>query len=601
MSVLAEAGGPRQRPNPLSVIGLSLAPLLCALYLPGVPWPLVALAVLVALVTWSPRLVVVAALLLIAVRADSAVESLEAVATTPVDRQAITALSDPREGAFGQWAIVRIGEDQVIATTSGFGDSLSEVEAHDRLLVSGSVVGRLPESNWEISNRIVGSLRIERVDDHEEATGLAGYANDFRDVLVEGARSLPRQRRALLAGLTVGDDRGQSAVTADNFRAAGLGHLLAVSGQNVVFVLMVATPVLSRIRRPAFRVAATILVLVFFGFVTRFEPSVLRALSMVSLTVIASAVGRPAMADRTLPIAIFGLLTWDPLLAWSLAFQLSVAATLGLLIFAPYLYERSRGPDVLRGLLSVTLAAQLAVAPLLLVFFDDVSLIAVPANLLAVPLSGVIMMWGMTAGFVAGLAPPSLAVVLHMPTNAMLWWVEKVAQTAANLPVAPLGRQGAAAVLAAAVVALASRSFVVERSAQLGILFVAATLAIPLVVPRPLPPGHHQLLDGLSVFRSDAGADLVVMSGVVDAEDVLTSLRKARLGRIDLLVTTSGSRDAGRIVYVVDERYEIVDIWAPPGHQVPNARAVPGFVGVLGRTGVRVDDDGEVDVFTTER
>ena len=130
--------------------------------------------------------------------------------------------------------------------------------------------------------------------------------------------------------------------------------------------------------------------------------------------------------------------------------------------------------------------------------------------------------------------------------------MEKVAQTAANLPVAPLGRQGAAAVLAAAVVALASRSFVVGRSAQLGILFVAATLAIPLVVPRPLPPGHHQLLDGLSVFRSDAGADLVVMSGVVDAEEVLTSLRKARLGRIDLLVTTSGSRDAGRIVHVVD-------------------------------------------------
>ena len=156
------------------------------------PWPLVALAVLVALVTWSPRLVVVAALLLIAVRADSAVESLEAVATTPVDRQAITALSDPREGAFGQWAIVRIGEDQVIATTSGFGDSLSEVEAHDRLLVSGSVVGRLPESNWEISNRIVGSLRIERVDDHEEATGLAGYANDFRLSLIH--ISSPRDR-----------------------------------------------------------------------------------------------------------------------------------------------------------------------------------------------------------------------------------------------------------------------------------------------------------------------------------------------------------------------------------------------------------------------
>lgn len=590
----------RDRSNPLVVLMLAVSPILCALYAHGLPWPVIALVGLGAAATWSPKLLVLAGVLLIGFRADAALEALTAASSEPIDGQEVTVITDPRDGAFGQWAVVRLGEQQLIATTSGFGAALSGVEARDRLIVTGAVVGQRPSSNWEIANRLVGSLRISGVKSREQAKGLAGSANWFRNVLADGARSLPRQRQALLAGLTVGDDRGQSAVTADDFRAAGLGHLLAVSGQNVVFVLLITAPLLSRIRSPGIRLAATVLVLVFFGFVTRFEPSVVRALSMVGLTVIASAVGRPATAERTLPVAIFALLLWDPLLAWSLAFQLSVAATLGLVVLAPHFYERIPGPEVVRGLLSVTLAAQLAVAPLLLVFFDDVSLIAVPANLLAVPVSGVIMMWGMTAGFVAGLIAPEIAAVLHIPTNVMLWWVGKVAEIAAALPVAPLGAQGATIAFGGGVFGLGAQYLGSTRALRFGCAILVAALAIPLVAPRPLPPGHHTLIEGLSVFRTRVGADLVVLSGVRDAEDALASLRKARLGRIDLLVTTSGDRDVGGVVRAIDERHEISDIWAPAGHQVPGARTVPGLVGALGDVGVRVDDEGEVEVFAPQ-
>ena len=591
----------RGRPNPAVVVGLTLVPIVGALWGPAVPWVVIALIGVAGLAYLSPHLLVVALALLVGVRADAQLEALAAASSGPISGQGVTVISDPREGAFGQWAIVARGEERLVASAGAFSSTFASAEAGDRLIVaSGSVIGRAPTSNWEVSNRLVGSLRIGEIAQRHEATGVVGLANRFRQTLADGARSLSPQRKALLAGLTVGDDRGQSAATADNFRAAGLGHLLAVSGQNVVFVLLVTGPLLKRIRHPVLQVLATVAVLTFFGFVTRFEPSVTRALAMVSLAVLATALGRPAGAARTLPIAVGALLLWDPLLAWSLAFQLSVAATLGLIVIAPALQDRLRGPEVFRSLLSATIGAQVAVAPLLALVFDDVSLVALPANLLAVPVSGVIMMWGMTAGLIAGFVPDPLAAIIHLPTNVLLWWLETVAARSATLPVAPLGVRG---VVLAGTVGLVFAGalrfrFVPVRLAALGLV---VALGVPLLTPQPLPVGYHQFGDGLSVVRHHSGADLVVLTTPRDAEAVLASLRKARLGRIDLVVAVNGSRDNGRVVRAIDERYDLVDIWAPVGHQVPNARAVPGLTGTLGDVGVRVHPDGVVEVFDVER
>ena len=486
-----------------------------------------------------------------------------------------------------------------MATTSGIGASLATAQAGDRLVVSGTVQGRTPASGWEISNRIVGSLRIVEVHDHTGARGIRGYANGFREVLAEGATSLSRERQALLAGLTVGDDREQSAVTADNFRAAGLGHLLAVSGQNVVFVLIAAAPILSRIRSTPLRVSVTLLVLCFFGFVTRFEPSVTRALTMVGLTIIAAAVGRPTDAQRTLPAAVIGLLLWDPLLARALAFQLSVAATLGLLVIAPRLEEHLPGPDALRGLLAATIGAQVAVAPLLLIFFDDVSLIAVPANLAAVPISGVVMMWGMTAGFIAGLSPPGIAQIIHVPTDIMLWWIETVAAVAATTPVASIGVHGALLVLLGVAITVSMRVLRFRVGYLLGIALIMLSVTIPLAVPRELGIGHHRIADGLTVHRHPSGVDLVVLTEALDPEAALQALRLARLGRVELLISSDGSRNRGPVVRAITQRHEVLDVWAPPGHQIPGARTVVSLSGHVGGVPISVASDGTVD-FTDE-
>ena len=189
-----------------------------------------------------------------------------------------------------------------------------------------------------------------------------------------------------------------------------------------------------------------------------------------------------------------------------------------------------------------------------------------------------------------------MATLIHLPTNVLLWWLETVAARSATLPVAPLGARGVVLIGVVGLVFIAAQRFrfVPTRLAALGLV---VALGVPLLTPRPLPVGHHQFRDGLSVVRHDSGADVVVLTDPRDAEGVLASLRKARLGRIDLVVAVTGSRDDGRVVRAIDERYDLVDIWAPPGHQVPNARAVPGLSGTLGEIGVRVQQNGAVEVF----
>ena len=124
-------------------------------------------------------------------------------------------------------------------------------------------------------------------------------ANGLRRTLERGAVSLPGQERALFTGFVLGDARGQSQATADDFRNAGLTHLLVVSGENVAFVLALAGPLL-RLLGLRGRFVAGLLVLVAFGVLVRWEPSVLRAEAMAALALLASTMGRPASGLRLL-------------------------------------------------------------------------------------------------------------------------------------------------------------------------------------------------------------------------------------------------------------------------------------------------------------
>jgi competence protein ComEC len=243
-----------------------------------------------------------------------------------------------------------------------------------------------------------------------------------RGAILRGAQVLPEDQRPLYTGFVIGDDRGSREEVVQAFKDSGLSHLLVVSGQNVVFLLAIATPLAARLGRRS-NLVVLLSVLLLFAAVTRFEPSVLRACAMAMLAVAGASSGRPLTTGRRIAIAVALLIMIDPLLVESLGFRLSVAATVGIALFASGIARRLRGPEWFKRVLSITIAAQVAVAPLIIPVVGPLPLASLPANVLAEPIAGFVMMWGSTVGVVAGLVGGWPAAILQAPVRLGVWWV----------------------------------------------------------------------------------------------------------------------------------------------------------------------------------
>src|SRR3954470_1287892 len=235
----------------------------------------------------------------------------------------VTLIGDPDEQGGAARAIARLGRRHIQVTARGTpGRVLLERLAGERVEISGPL-GPLPAT---VRARLaVRHVSAEVVTGEVRPVGTGGLlsraANRFRRTLVAGAASIPPDRRTLFTGFVLGDDRGQSIETVDDFREAGLSHLLVVSGENVAFVLAVAAPMLRRFGM-RWRLLAGVFVLAGFGVVTRWEPSVLRAEAMAAIALTAATMGRPVSTVRLLALAVAGLIACDPLLVRSVSFLL---------------------------------------------------------------------------------------------------------------------------------------------------------------------------------------------------------------------------------------------------------------------------------------
>jgi competence protein ComEC len=196
---------------------------------------------------------------------------------------------------------------------------------------------------------------------------------------------------------------------------------------------------------------------------TRWEPSVLRAIAMASIALVAGYLGRPTAGLRVLALAAVALLVADPFLLHSVGFLLSCGASLGIAVLAGPIAGRLPGPVWVREVLGVTAAAQIGVAPVLIPVFGSMPIVSLPANLVAVPLAAPLTMWGLAAGLVGGVIrpfAPHIASLLTVPTAALLHALLAVADLASRVPVVVDGRAAwgliSLAALAAAVIRLRS-------------------------------------------------------------------------------------------------------------------------------------------------
>lgn len=472
------------------------------------------------------------------VLADRARAGLDPVSAGPFGPAWVTLVGDPAPLATGGVRVdVVAGGRRVEAIAHGPPAwSLEDRLAGEAVAVEGRLRPPPQHAPWLVVRRVVGRLEIDAVLDDAAAGPLARGANALRRTLTAGAADLPRTNRSLLNGVVLGDDREQPPEVADDFKAAGLTHLLAVSGQNVAFVLALAGPLLRRLAWRG-RAPATLAVIGAFAVLTRFEPSVLRASVMAALACVAAAIGRPQEGIRILALAVALLLLIDPVLIGSVGFGLSVGASCGILLLASRIEAALPGPRLLAEPLSVTLAAQAGAMPLLIPVFGAVPVATIPANLLAVPAAGPLMAWGLTGGVLAGVAPDPLRAWLHWPTRMLTGWLAGVARVGAAVPLGQLGAGQAVALLVAGGVGLLARARIVRRFAVAVsvVIFVSAALAARSGVE----PGEHRVAQGV-VLRRSGSEVTAVLSGGIRPDDALAGLRHAGARCVDTVVLAGG-------------------------------------------------------------
>jgi competence protein ComEC len=302
----------------------------------------------------------------------------------------------------------------------------------------------------------VGVLHANQLLDADAARSpLDRVANGTRNAVLRGSSSLAPRDRALLAGFLLGDTRGVPETVTESFRLAGMTHLVAVSGENVAFVLALFAPLLRRLGLFG-RLAGGVAVLVLFGTMTRWEPSVMRAITMAVIGLVAGYLGRPTSGLRVLALAAIALLVVDPFLLHSVGFLLSCGASLGITVLARPIADRVPGPRWMCEVLGVTAAAQVGVAPVLIPVFGSMPLVSLPANLVAVPLAAPLTVWGLATGVTGGVirpVAPQITALLAAPTTALLHALIAIADVASRVPVTIDGRRAWGIIALAAVTA----------------------------------------------------------------------------------------------------------------------------------------------------
>ena len=470
-----------------------------------------------------------------------------------VDARAV-ALETPRATAFGWRAISALGGERVLLRGSGAAPLLS---TGDIAAVHGGLRALGPRDGWLRARHVHAVLQADDVRPAGRRGGLSGLVDGLRrraqHALGEG---VPRPQSALLRGMVLGDDATMTPGDRAELRRAGLGHLVAASGANVALLSVLALGVASLLglaRGP--RLVAVLALIALYVPIAGSGASIQRAGVMGGAAVVATLASRPAARWQALLLAAAVTLALDPASLQDPGWQLSFAAVVAIALLAGRfsgLLTRRGLPRALAEAAAVTCAATLGTAPVGAAVFGTVSLVSLPANLLAAPAVAPITWLGMLAAL---LGQASSAAALPFTALALLplAYLQWIGHAAAALPAAQIaaGPLPVASACGLAACALAGGRRVRRGALLCAPLVVLAVLWVAIAHRDPVlqaPAAGRTRATFLDIGQGDAtllqagGHAMLVDSGPPDGP-ILERLRHAGVRRLDVLVATHAQAD----------------------------------------------------------
>ncbi|MCS7007509.1 MAG: ComEC/Rec2 family competence protein, partial [Gaiellaceae bacterium] len=406
-------------------------------------------------------------------------------------------------------------------------------------------------------------LRARGCAERGRRGGIAGLGDLLRDrIELAVSRGTDGDRRAIVLGVVLGEDEGLPRDLRDAFRASGLAHLLAVSGQNVAFIAGGVLGLGWLVRAPRIAVEmATLAAIAAYVLAVGWQPSVIRAGVAGALVSLAWLVARPYERWHVLALGALVLLAWTPTTLLEPGFQLSFAAVVAIFLGVPrarQLVEGTPLPSVVADVVTVSLVCGLATAPIVVAHFERAPVYTVPANALAFPAVPWVLGLGLLAAALDPLAPGGAAALAWL-TGWGAAWLEVVARATASLPGAEVGRRAAVlgALLAASALVLA-RALRSRRAGARPVATLAASAVAAALVAVALGLGERgssawspptglrvTVLDvgqGDAVLLETASARVLVDQGPPEA-DVAEQLLRMGIRSLSALVLTHPERD----------------------------------------------------------
>lgn len=404
-------------------------------------------------------------------------------------------------------------------------------------------------------------------------------------------KMLPEPQGALLRGILLGDDSGLPKELGNAFRLTGTSHIIAISGFNIALLAGLLLRLAVPLAGPRWTVWIAVATVALYTLLVGADPSVVRAAIMGGLTLFAGRwLGRTLYSYAALCLAAWVMTLLRPAALWDAGFQLSFAATLGILVYVEPLSRRAQallgrwtskeragrlGRLLAEGLL-VTLAAQILTLPLLLTHFRQLSLVSPLANLLILPAQPGIMIWGGLATL-GGLLWLPLGQLLALPAWFFLTYTIAVVDGLAALPFAAVRvtLTPAGVVASYALIALLTwaagrgpRRVLAAARQQAPALALTASLVFALFIwqwaeTRPDGRLHVSFLDvgqgDATLIRTPNGRRILVDGGQ------LPSLLNGHLGRLlpyasrrlDLVVATHPDADHVAGLPELFDRYHV--------------------------------------------
>lgn len=284
-----------------------------------------------------------------------------------------------------------------------------------------------------------------KIKKQNNGNAILKLANTMQNKIQKKANELLEKRKAgLLTALLIGSKENLEKEVQEAFRTSNLSHMLAVSGAHVSYIIMGIGFFIAKTKMSKkLGKIGTIILLVFFIFLTGQTPSVTRACIMSIYLIVASLFHKKVSILSSISIS-FILIVWiNPYSILDVGLQLSYAGTIGIVLLFPVLKKswnrkkQSKRKEKIKEMLLLTISANIILTPITLYHFNTISLTFLISNLLASPIMGILVILGFTTIILSFLLYPIGKLVAY-PLSIFLSLFLQIANGTSKLPFSKL-------------------------------------------------------------------------------------------------------------------------------------------------------------------